>query len=68
MCSLFYPGCPTRPIFEKNNMYDTAKIVEVFFNESMQQTDFSIIDMPLKKETYNSRFEIISIPSLITSS
>ena len=48
MCSLFYPGCPTRPIFEKNNMYDTAKIVEVFFNESMQQTDFSIIDMPLK--------------------
>lgn len=47
-CTLYYPGCPTRPIYEKNNMYDSVKIVEAVFNESSQMTDFNTIDMPLK--------------------
>ncbi len=47
-CTLYYPGCPTRPIYEKNNMYDSTKVVEVEFNQSSGLTEFNMIDVPLK--------------------
>ena len=47
-CTLYYPGCPTRPVYEKNNMYDSVKVVEVVYNPSISMTDFNTIDVVLK--------------------
>lgn len=38
VCGLFYAGCPTRPIKDKN-MYDSVWWVNIKYNESTQSTD-----------------------------
>ena len=58
-CTLFYPGCPTRPVFEKNNMYNSVKLGEISYNKTTELTDFDIIDMPLKP--YEEIFDLSGV-------
>lgn len=46
-CMLFYPGCPTRPIKEKN-LYESCWYVYVEYNESSQQTDINTDEFHLR--------------------
>lgn len=46
-CMLFYPGCPTRPIKDKN-MYDTCWYVFVEYNENTKETDIKTEEFKLK--------------------
>lgn len=45
-CQLIYPGCPTRPIRDKN-MYETCHVVKITYNESLNSTDIDTITMDL---------------------
>lgn len=46
-CMLFYTGCPTRPIKDKN-MYDSCWFVFVEYNQSTNQTDIKTDEFKLK--------------------
>lgn len=46
-CMLFYPGCPTRPIKDRN-MYDSCWAVEIKYNAETNNTD--ILTLPVQLE------------------
>lgn len=46
-CMLFYPGCPTRPVKDRN-MYDSCWYVFVEYNDSSKQTDINTEEFALK--------------------
>lgn len=46
-CMLFYPGCPTRPIKDKN-MYDSCWVVYIEYNEESKSTDINTEEFQLK--------------------
>lgn len=45
-CMLFYTGCPTRPIKDKN-MYESCWFVKIGYNESTKQTDIDTEEFKL---------------------
>ena len=45
-CMLFYPGCPTRPIKEKNT-YTSCWLVYIGYNERKKDTDINTIEFKL---------------------
>ena len=47
VCSLYYPGCPTRPSKDVN-CYDACSVMRISYNEQSKLTDFAIIPMQLK--------------------
>ena len=46
-CNLFYPGCPTRPSFEKN-LYTSAWVVEFSYDSDSATTNYNAIPMELR--------------------
>lgn len=46
-CSLLYPGCPTRPIKEKE-MYESCLAVKILYNPTTQSTDIDTITIELE--------------------
>lgn len=45
-CCLFYPGCPTRPIFDKN-LYTSVWYMMFWYDENSKETCFDAYDFPL---------------------
>lgn len=45
-CNLFYPGCPTRPSYEKN-LYQNAWVVEFSYDAENSATNYDAIPMEL---------------------
>lgn len=45
-CSLFYPGCPTRPSYEKN-LYKSAWFVRFTYNAENKTTDYNAEEFKL---------------------
>lgn len=60
VCSLYYPGCPTRPSKDVN-CYDSCSLIKVSYNKGSGLTDFMTIPMILKPMS-----EIFHESSMIT--
>ncbi len=46
-CQLFYPGCPTRPVKDRN-MYDKCWAVLIYYDPNKGSTDVSMLDFNLR--------------------
>lgn len=59
-CSLLYPGCPTRPVKDKN-MYESCLLVNIKYNAEFKNTDINTITLPLKpsEEVFYSDSEFV---------
>ena len=45
-CSLLYPGCPTRPIKDKN-IYDDCSVVKIWYNAEKKTTELDTLSFGL---------------------
>lgn len=60
-CSLLYPGCPTRPIKDKN-IYESCWVVKIAYNKDAQSTDILTLPMELApvKEVFYGDDEFVT--------